>query len=257
MRARGARRNRREARRMIAGEGGLTAAVFLPRPWSVMELLSPDEFECRGAPDGESLEALSRRARAGSASAFARIVSRLGPGLHAFLLRRVGDPHDAEDLTQEALLRAWREIGRYDERWAFSTWLFTIGSRLAVSHLRARARARGKEAGLAAVAEAGLTAAPGSAESDREQCGRLWSLAQRRLSEEQRAALWLRCAEDKSIGEIAHILGRSAVGVRVMLFRARATLAALAGGEETSGAGELAGAVGDSVKDCQARGVPC
>ena len=52
----------------------------------------------------------------------------------------------------------------------------------------------------------------------------LWALADRCLSEDQRSALWLRYAEDLGYGEIGKILGRPAVTVRVLLFRAREIL---------------------------------
>jgi DNA-directed RNA polymerase specialized sigma24 family protein len=62
--------------------------------------------------------------------------------------------------------------------------------------------------------------------STREQFDRLWLVAEAKLNHEQRTALWLRYAEGLSVGEIATILGRSQVGVRVLLFRVRQTLIA-------------------------------
>jgi len=46
-------------------------------------------------------------------------------------------PQDAEDLTQETFLRAYRSLYRYDPSLSFATWLFTIARRAAASHFRA------------------------------------------------------------------------------------------------------------------------
>lgn len=53
----------------------------------------------------------------------------------------------------------------------------------------------------------------------------MWRLVDEVLTDEQRAAVWLRYVEDLGISEIATVMSKSQVGVRVMLFRARAALA--------------------------------
>ena len=63
------------------------------------------------------------------------------------------------------------------------------------------------------------------AADDRRLGRKLWSLAERTLSPDQQTALSRRSAADRSIGEIAKVMGKSQVGVRVSLFRARQTLA--------------------------------
>lgn len=167
-------------------------------------------------------EELAIRAQGGSFVCFSELVARFEVRLYNFLLRRVGTAADAEDLTQETFIRAWKNIQRYKPRWRFSTWLFTIGSRLASSHLRSAARTR---AGVLYEAEARRTPDPSNAMHVSEQRGRLWTLAQRTLSNDQHTALWLRYVDGLSIQEIAVILGKSQVGIRVSLFRAREILA--------------------------------
>lgn len=167
-------------------------------------------------------EELAVRAQEGSFVCFSELVARFELRLYNFLLRRVGTAADAEDLTQETFIRAWKNIQRYKPRWRFSTWLFTIGSRLASSHLRSVARTR---AGVLYEAEARRTPDPSNSMHLSEQRGRLWTLAERTLSRDQHTALWLRYVDGLSIQEIAVILGKSQVGIRVSLFRARETLA--------------------------------
>jgi RNA polymerase sigma-70 factor (ECF subfamily) len=175
----------------------------------------------------ESLRALSpedlaERAAEGDVACFGELVSRFELRLFNFLLRKTPARADAEDLTQEALVRAWERIGSYDRRWRFSTWLFTIASRLAVSHYR-----RQRPTGVAM--EPDHTSSPrlqeGPDEADVRLGKRLWTLAAT-LGAEAHEALWLRYAEDMAIPEIAKVMRKSRVGVRVCLFRARQALAA-------------------------------
>jgi RNA polymerase sigma-70 factor (ECF subfamily) len=163
---------------------------------------------------------LVRRARDGSLPGFAELVTRFDGRLLNFLLRRVETPDDAQDLVQETFVRAWQRIDQYDRRWQFSTWLFTIAHRLAIAHRR---RCRGERRADPARLPAD-SAEPGRRVADREQCGHIWALADRILPEAQRTALWLRYAEDLSTREIARVLGKSPVMVRVMLHRARTAL---------------------------------
>ena len=91
---------------------------------------------------GETPEVLAVRAAQGSHAAFAELVALFEVRLYNFLLRRTRSRTDAEELTQESFARAWQSIKSYDPAWKFSTWLFTIGSRLAVSDHRKQGRMR-------------------------------------------------------------------------------------------------------------------
>lgn len=70
---------------------------------------------------------LVRRAQDGDREAFEVLVERHAPRLYAVVLRCCGDAHEAEEITQEAFLRAWRSLGRFEGRARFSTWLYRIG----------------------------------------------------------------------------------------------------------------------------------
>lgn len=173
---------------------------------------------------GLTAEDLAILAQGGSLDAYAELVTRFQGRLYNFLLRRTRRAVDAEDLAQEAFVRAWQRLQSYDPRWRFSTWLFTIAQRLAVSNHRRQRR----EVELSCP-ESLTGVRPESAMERTEarlSAGRIWRLAERVLSEDQRTALWLRYAEDLAIAEIATVMGKSQVGIRVSLFRARQTLAA-------------------------------
>jgi RNA polymerase sigma-70 factor (ECF subfamily) len=70
---------------------------------------------------------LVRDARAGDHAAFEELVRRHAGRLHVVVRHLVDSAHDADEVTQEAFLRAWRGIGRFKGDAAFSTWLYRIG----------------------------------------------------------------------------------------------------------------------------------
>lgn len=168
---------------------------------------------------------------------FEELVRRLQRPLFGFLVVRVGNAAEAEELVQEAFLRAWTRLDRYDSRWRFSTWLFTLAKRLAVSRARSRRPDVVQRVDLGEECVANLPAGADPAEhvAQREEIGGLWRLAAELLTEEQRSALWLRYSEGLSNGEIAKILGRPTVTVRVLLFRARRALTAELQARERAG----------------------
>ena len=184
---------------------------------------SGDDARQRPSPAALPIPDLVSRAQRGSLPCFAELVKRFEGRLLNFLRRRTGSVHDAEDLAQDAFVRAWQRIEQYDPRWQFSTWLFTIAHRLAITH-----RARREVSASCDVLEPATLDRhdPVRVLADREHGGQLWETADRILSETQRTALWLRYAEDLSNTDIAAITGRSRVSVRVTLFRAREALAA-------------------------------
>ena len=175
-----------------------------------------------------SPEELARNAQRGATSSFEELVARFEGPLYHFLLLRVGRQAIAEELAQETFLRAWRKLHLYDPEQRFSTWLFTLGKRIAASHTRRRASVADKTVEAPPtepLLERGFADDPAELAQEREQGLRLWETASRVLKVEQRSALWLRYAEDLSAEDIARILGRRASTVRVMLFRAREILA--------------------------------
>jgi RNA polymerase sigma-70 factor (ECF subfamily) len=169
--------------------------------------------------------AWAREAAEGRRESFGHLVRRHEAGLQRYIAALVGSREEAEEIAQEALLRAWSRIDRYDPRWRFSTWLYTLAERLCISRRRSRGkepREVGGEFGLAAPATDEDPAATAAA---RDEGRALWETAGRALRPEERSALWLRYGEDLSMEEIGAILGRPTVTVRVLLFRARGRLA--------------------------------
>lgn len=76
----------------------------------------------------------------GASQAFDVLVERYQSRLLNFVYRTVGDRERAEDLVQEAFVRVYRHLARFDRSKKFSTWIYTIASNLAKNELRNRAR---------------------------------------------------------------------------------------------------------------------
>ena len=79
---------------------------------------------------------LIRRAKRGDRAALEALIEGHRPSLHHFLLRLTRREDVAEDVGQEALVRVLKHLDRFDERFRFSTWLFTIARRLWINHIQ-------------------------------------------------------------------------------------------------------------------------
>jgi RNA polymerase sigma-70 factor (ECF subfamily) len=169
-------------------------------------------------------EELACRAQQGCREAFAELVDRFGGRLQQFLRKKVGNVHDAEDLAQDTFVKAYRFLESYKGSGRFSTWLFTIAHHLVCSHYRRIPNTQSGEDFQASNPE------PIEVLAEQERKKSLWDAA-RDLSENQFEALWLKYSEDMTIKEIARVMGKSQVHVKVLLYRGRKNLADRLGGE--------------------------
>lgn len=166
--------------------------------------------------------ALVARAAGGEREAFAQLVHKHEASLQRYLRLISPSIEDAEELAQESFLRAWSRLDRYDPRWRFSTWLFTLARRLAASRARRLSDPLGAGHDFAGL---GGEEDPARELDERELGRQLWTLARRVLPREQFEGLWLRYVEDLGASEIGRVLDRRPGAVRVLLHRARLELA--------------------------------
>lgn len=78
------------------------------------------------------------RAAAGDAAAIRALVNRYSPGVLSLATRMLGDTAEAEDVTQEAFIRAWKALPSWEPRAKFSTWLHRVALNLCYDRLRKR-----------------------------------------------------------------------------------------------------------------------
>lgn len=147
-------------------------------------------------------ELLVERAKRGDRAAFAQLVTLNRDAVYRAAYWVLKDPDEALDATQEAFLKAFRAIDRFEGRSSFRTWARTIATRVAIDRYGRRQRRRTRTAALdeQAVADSREGAEDQAARAERR---RLVREAIEELPPAQRAAVMLRDVEGLSYQEIA------------------------------------------------------
>lgn len=154
---------------------------------------------------------LVERARGGDARAYGELVERHQARVYATLRKMTGDTDLAMDLTQDAFIRGWERLGKFQGRSAFSTWLYRIAVRLAYDALERERRT------TTADLERDLADPAPSPERRAERRVEAELLERRiaELPEIQRAVVVLRTFDEMPYREIAEILGTTETSARV------------------------------------------
>jgi RNA polymerase sigma-70 factor (ECF subfamily) len=191
---------------------------------------------------------LLKAAQAGDESAFGTLISDHRTGLQAHCYRMLGSTHDAEDAVQDAMLRAWRAIGRFEGRSSLRSWLYKIATNSCLDIIGRRPKrvlpidhneASGPDdvpgrpevesvwiepfPDETLVLEDGL-AAPEARYEQREAVELAFIAAMQNLAPNQRAVLILREVLGFSANEVSESLETSVASVNSALQRARATV---------------------------------
>ena len=198
------------------------------------EILKPGETLGRSKPVGEDPAghppqagpaaaedaALVARARAGDERAFRALVERYRDRVYGLALRVVRSPADAEEVAQDAFVRAWLALRGFRGEASFSTWLYRIAVRRAFDRALTLRTRRGRETDLEAAEHAAAPAGGGEASPAMRRLERLID----ELSPAQRAAVTLYYLEDQSVERVAATLELPENTVKTHLSRARAAL---------------------------------
>jgi RNA polymerase sigma-70 factor (ECF subfamily) len=169
----------------------------------------------------EAEATLVQRAQAGDQLAFEELVRRHADRLYAVVLRLLGDVQEAEDVTQEAFLRAWRSIDRFKGRSQFFTWLYRIG----LNEAKRRAGRRRPARDPTSLDERSDQApdwsdAPGT-RSEQAQLREVLEGAIAALPPDYRAPLILRDIEGLSTKQAAEVMDIGEAALKSRLHRAR------------------------------------
>lgn len=156
---------------------------------------------------------------AGDETCFAACLERYGSRIFSLSLRIVGNREDAEELTQDVFLKVYESAGSFRGQSAFSTWLYRIAYNRAISHVRLKVIVR-----PAADDSVLGNAVYETADDNRERRFLQVERALGRLSGKDRLLIELYYYQDKSVEELAYIVGQSVANIKVRLFRIRRKL---------------------------------
>jgi len=172
---------------------------------------------------GESDEAAVARARAGDPEGFRVLVERHSHALFRLAYRMTGNEQDAEDVVQEAFLRAYRRLDRYESRAGFGTWLYRITVNCSLDLIRRRLLER-RDPAAGDASETMKSIPAGEPGPDRLAFGvevrHKVALALAELSPKERVAFVLRHFEGRSIDEISRAMGGRPDAAKNCIFRA-------------------------------------
>lgn len=175
------------------------------------------------ATDAADAAAVLDRARQGDSEAFRALVERHSRSVFRLAFRMTGNEQDAEDVVQDAFLRAYKQLGRFESRANFGTWLYRIVANCSVDLMRAKQSRHdmSRSESIDAAVDVPSAETPGperlaqSAEIQRRVREALGA-----LSPLERAAFTLRHHEGRSIDEISRTLGLGTSAAKHSVFRA-------------------------------------
>ncbi len=158
-------------------------------------------------------ESLVQRARQHDQEAFAQLYEEHFDKIYRYLVIRIEDKMEAEDMTQQVFIKALRSISSF--KWqgvSFSAWLFRIARNQAIDFLRKRAKQAPVPLNESLAAS---DANPQQATERRSEIEQL-ILATRRLTRAQREVIALRFAGDLPVAEVARVMGKSPGAVKAL-----------------------------------------
>jgi len=165
-------------------------------------------------------------AKSGDKDAFAKLVEKYQKPVYSICYRMLGTPTAAEDAAQEAFIRAYEALDRYDPTRSFATWVLSIASNYSIDQLRKKkvtilSMDNEKHAWLAPP-DPGPSPEKAALEKEKQI---LVQTILAELSEVDRAAVVLQFWHDYSYEDIAETLDISSSAVKSRLFRARKLMA--------------------------------
>jgi RNA polymerase sigma factor (sigma-70 family) len=158
---------------------------------------------------------------AGNINAFTTIVDRHKDRAFNLAFRICCNREEAEEITQDSFMKAYRALNTFRGKSSFSTWLYRIVYNTSLSYVRSKKREVLSIEEFPADASEFLGTGISEEEAEAEYRSSLLNFAFRKISEEERSLVTLHYFEEMSIDEISEVTGINKSNVKVKLFRAR------------------------------------
>jgi RNA polymerase sigma-70 factor (ECF subfamily) len=207
-------RHRNNAERAAQGETEMDAACELTKPSGTTV-----------ASDRQRLdESLVDSIAAGDKFAMQVLFQRHNVRVYRFVLRLIGNASLAEEIVSEVFLNVWRRAGTFEAKCQVTTWLLAIARHKAISVLRRRSEAQLDDDLAATIADPGDDA---ETVLDREDRSKIIRRCLTQLSPSHREIIDLVYYHEKSVEEVAQIVGAPKSTVKTRMFYARSHMANL------------------------------
>ncbi len=171
-------------------------------------------------------DALIEQARSGDTQAFRKVVEHYQGFVYSVAHRFLNASDDARDVTQDVLIKLWKNLPMYRMEIKLSTWLYKIITNQCLDYIKARQRRRTDR--IDAMNPLHEIASPEKTDDaiEKNELRELVRLAAEKLTARQRAVFVLRDLEDLSVAEVSEILGLSADVIKSNLYHARLNITA-------------------------------
>lgn len=155
---------------------------------------------------------------AGDKQAYAHLINKYKNPLYATILRMTKNPHDAQDLVQEAFIKVYEQLGKYDETGSFASWMY----RVAINHCMDEFRKKRYQMKQVEIEEGSMISGdtPELIFFKNEESRQLERLVAT-LPEDERIIILLRYVNELSYQEISELMETSLTTVRNKLHRAK------------------------------------
>lgn len=157
----------------------------------------------------------------GNANAYSVIVDRHKDRVYNLAFRICCNHEEAEEISQDSFLKAYRALGSFKRKSSFSTWLYRIVYNTAISQVRAKRREVLSLEDFPADAADFIGTGTTEEEAENEYRRSLLNFAFQKISDEERSLITLHYYEEMSTEELSEVTGISKSYIKVKLFRAR------------------------------------
>jgi RNA polymerase sigma-70 factor (ECF subfamily) len=157
----------------------------------------------------------------GNSNVFSYLVDRHKNRAYNLAFRICGNHEEAEELTQDSFLKAYRSLKSFKMKSSFATWLYRIVYNTTISHVRVKNKGLLSLEDFPADATDFIGTSTSEEEADKEYRTSLVNFALQKINEDERALISLYYYEEMSTDEISEVTGITRSNIKVKLFRAR------------------------------------